>query len=106
MWVLGSLTRAPHLPVAAVEGPEGGGEGWGAPSQPGCPGPGSGGGGSGGATWAVPESEPGEVGSGLPAGLGVGIGVAAMPVGGGDTGRGASAPGGCSHSALLHRNIG
>lgn len=91
----GIFSRAPHLPVAAVEGPEGGGEGWEAPSQPGCPGPGSGGGGSGGAAWAVPESEPGEVGSGHPAGLGVGTGVAAMPVGGGPE-RGASAPGGCS----------
>lgn len=99
----GVFSRALHRPV---EGPEGGGEGWGTPSKPDCPGPGSGGGGSAGATWAVPESELGEMGSGLPAGLGVGIGVAAMPVGGGDTGRGISAPGGCSHSALLHRNIG
>lgn len=67
----------------------------GGPSQPGCPGPGSGGGGNGGAAGAVPESEPGEVGSGPPAGLGVGTGAAAVTVGGGP-GRGASAPGGCS----------
>lgn len=93
-WVLDLLKRAPHLLVAAVEGPEGG-EGWGAPSQPGCPDPGSGGGGSGGAAWAVPESELGKVGSGPPAGLGVGAGVAAVPAGGGP-GRGGSAPGGCS----------
>lgn len=91
----GMFSGFPHLPVAAVEGPGGGGEGWGAPSQPGCPGPDSGGGGSGGAAWTVPESELGEVGSGPPAGLGVGAGAAAVPVGGG-TGRGASAPGGCS----------
>ena len=65
--------------MAAVEGPEAGGEGWGGPSQPGCPGPGSGGGGSGGAAGAVPESEPGEVGSGPPAGLGVGTGAGEIP---------------------------
>lgn len=91
----GIFSEAPHLPVAAVEEPEGGGEGWGGPSQPGCPGPGSGGGGNGGAAGAVPESEPGEVGSGPPAGLGVRTGAAAVPVGGGP-GREASAPGGCS----------
>lgn len=91
----GIFSQALHLPVAAVEGPVGGGEGWGGPSQPGCPGPGSGGGGSGRAAGAVPESEPGEVGSGPPAGLGVGTEAAVVPVGSGPE-RGASAPGGCS----------
>lgn len=89
------VCKAPHLPVAAVEGPGGCGDAGEGPSQPGCPGPGSGGGGRGGAAGAVPESEPGEVGSGPPAGLGVGPGAAVAPVGGGP-GSEASAPGGCS----------
>lgn len=54
----------PHRPVAAVEEPGGCGDAGEGPSQLGYPGPGSGVGDISGATGAVPESEPGEVGSG------------------------------------------